>query len=64
MSTVVENLVGFLAPGGWMQTHELNITEDSPGHTPALEDMKLVMRTLHGLVGGRPGLLSWIGQSL
>jgi hypothetical protein len=37
--TALRNLIGSLAPGGWLQIQEMDLSPNSPGRTPAMEDM-------------------------
>ncbi|KAK1758985.1 methyltransferase psoC [Echria macrotheca] len=54
IAEAVRNLVGSVAPGGWLQIQEMDLSPNTPGCTPALEDMKSVLRSLFEKTGADP----------
>ena len=47
--TMINNLIGSVAPGGWLQVTEMDTQEGTLG--PAAQDLMLIMRSMFAKIG-------------
>lgn len=51
IEAAVQNVVGTLEPGGWLQVQDLDTALDAPGYTTAIRDLMFVTNKLFEKIG-------------